>query len=362
MTHADSGSFGSRPKRGVPPLLYVDEEWLGRRTEDVIDPGQPIVDPHHHFWDRHGAYLVPQLLQDLGAGHDIRGTVYVECGFMYRADGDPRFASVGEVEYVNGIAAAFASGYHGPARACAGIVGRVDLTLGEAAEEVIHACMARAPDRFRGIRNMAAWDPSPQVNTAMHPPPRDLFVDPRFRAGFAKLAPLKLTFDAWCYHPQLPQVIDLADAFPDTRIVVDHMGGRVGIGPYAARGDEVFREWKASIQALARRANVLVKLGGLGMRMSGFPFIDRDQPPTSAELAEAWGPYVETCIEAFGPSRAMFESNFPPDKAGCSARVLWNTFKRIVAGYSKSERADLFAGTAIRTYRLPSSLGQAATR
>jgi L-fuconolactonase len=350
----------TKPKRGMPPQHFVDLEWLALRTEDVIDPDLPIVDPHLHIWDGHGTYLVPQLLEDLNSGHHIRGTVFIECSFMYRAGGDPRTASVGEVEYVNGVAAEFESGLHGPVRACAGIVGKVDLTFGGIAGEVMETCIARAPDRFRGIRQMAAWDSSPIVNTLRRPPQKDLLMDPSFREGFAKLAPLGLSFDLWCYHPQLDQALDLVDTFPDTRIIINHMGGRVGIGPYASRGDEVFQEWRASLVALAKRPNTVIKLGGIGMRLGGFDFIDRDLPPTSEELAGSWGPYVQTCIDAFGPARCMFESNFPPDKAGCSYRVLWNTFKRITSSYSGSERADMFAGAAIRTYRLPASLGQKA--
>lgn len=356
----ENGVPPGKPRRGIPPLLYVDDEWLAQRTEEVLDPTRPIVDAHHHLWDRSGPYLEPQLAQDLRCGHDIRGTVYVECSFMYRADGDPRFASVGEVEYVNGVAAIFASGRHGPRRACAGIVGKVDLTLGAFAEEVLHACMARAPDRFRGVRQMAAWDASPEVNLLMRPPPKDLMLDRRFREGFAKLSPLGLSFDAWVYHPQLPQLTDLVDEFPDTRVIVDHVGGLVATGPYASRKDECFREWQASLRALAQRPNVFVKIGGMNSRMHGGDFIDRKLPPTSEELAEAWQPYVHTCIEIFGPQRCMFESNFPPDKCGVSARVLWNAFKRLAAGCSESEKADLFAGNAIRLYRLPPELGESS--
>jgi L-fuconolactonase len=349
----------SKPRRGVFPHLYVDDEWLQLRSEDVIDARRPIVDPHHHFWQRASPYFVPELLEDLQCGHNVTGTVFVECTAMYRQEGDPRFASVGEVEYVNGIAAEFASGRHGAVRACAGIVGRVDLSLGDDSRQVLEALIARAPDRFRGIRQMAAWDASPEVNVAMRPPPPDLLMDPAFRMGFAQLAPLGLSFDAWVYHPQLTQLVDLVDAYPDTLVVLDHAGGLVLGGPYARDRDHTYLQWKRSIQELARRPNVFVKIGGLNSRMHGFDFMDRDLPPTSEELAQAWRPCVETCIDAFGPARSMFESNFPPDKCGCSARVLWNAFKRLTAACSESEKDELFSGTAIRAYRLPETLGRA---
>jgi L-fuconolactonase len=348
-----------RPRRGIPPKLFIDEEWLALRTEEVLEPELPIIDAHHHLWDFSGIpYLEPEFAADLACGHNLRGTVYIECTSMYRKEGDPRFASVGEVEYANGVAARYASGYHGRVRACAGIVGKVDLSLGAFAEEVLRECMQRAPDRFRGIRHMAAWDASPEVNTLRRPPPRDLLLDPRFREGFAKLAPLGLSFDAWVYHPQLPQLVALIDEYPDTRIIVDHIGGLVHTGPYANRVAESFREWKASLQALARRPNVFMKIGGLNMRVHGCDFIDRELPPTSEELAEAWAPHVETCLEIFGADRCMFESNFPPDKCGVSAVVLWNAFKRLAAGCNDREKANLFTGTAIRAYRLPAELGE----
>jgi L-fuconolactonase len=352
----------AKPRRGIPPLLHIDEQWLARHKEAALEPGLPVVDPHHHLWVRAQPYLDQQLAEDLRCGHDIRATVYIECSFAYRTDGDSRFASVGEVEYANGVAALFASGHYGAMRACAGIVGNVDLSLGAFAEEVLLACMSRAPERFRGVRQMAAWDASPEVNVLMRPPRKDLLSDPRFRAGFAKLGPLGLSFDAWVYHPQLPQLIDLVDAFPGTRVIVDHIGGLVATGPYASGKEENFNAWKASMQSLAKRPNVFVKIGGLNMRGHGCTFIDRDTPPGSVELAQAWKPHVETCIELFGPQRCMFESNFPPDKCGVSAGVLWNAFKRLTGGCSNAEKVDLFAGTAIRAYRLPPDIALPVTR
>jgi L-fuconolactonase len=348
-------------KRGAPPHHFIDDDWLALRDEPVLDPARPIVDPHHHLWDRpHHRYLLPDLLADLNTGHHVRATVFVECSSMYRVDGDPRIASVGEVEFVNGIGAMSASGVYGPVRACAGIVGKVDLRLGDFAQEALEGCMARAPDRFRGIRHMAAWDASPEVSSLLRPPPPGLLQDAEFRKGYAALGRLGLSFDAWVYHPQLPELIELVDAVPQTPVVLNHLGGRAGLGPYAGHRDEVFQTWKASIDALARRPQVSIKLGGIGMRLGGFDFHERPLPPTSQELAEAWGPYVQTCIDAFGASRAMFESNFPVDKSCCSYRVLWNSFKRMAEGFSEREKSELFAGSAVRAYRLPAELAQAA--
>lgn len=349
---------GKRKKRGAPPLHLWDDEWLGLRTEDVIEPSLPIVDPHHHLWHRHDPYLPSELVKDLTSGHQVRGSVFIECGFMYRTDGDAAFSSIGEVEYVNGVAAAFAAGYYGNLRACSGIVGKVDLTIGSRAGGVLEACLARAPDRFRGIRQMASWDASPEVNMLMHPPPKELMMDKRFREGFAELAPLGLSFDAYCYHPQLPELIDLVDTFPNTRFIINHIGGLQRVGPYRESLESNFLHWKTNIISLAERPNTYVKVGGMGMRGLGFDFVDRDLPPTSEELSKAWQPFAETCIEAFGPDRSMFESNFPVDKASVSYRTLWNTFKRIVSEYSAEEKRDLFARTAINAYRLPEHLGQ----
>jgi predicted TIM-barrel fold metal-dependent hydrolase len=348
------------PRRGVAPSFHIDEEWLAMREEAVLEPSVPIVDPHHHFWVRSTPYLPEHLLADMRAGHNIRGTVYIEAGFAARADGDPRFAGLGEVEYANGIGALFASNHFGTLRACAGIVGKVDLTLGACAQEVMQACLARAPDRFRGVRQMAAWDGSSEVSQPMHRPPAGLLADRRFREGFARLAPLGLSFDAWCYHPQLPQLIALIDAVPDTRVIVDHVGGPLGEGPYAGRQEEVFRHWRASMQALAMRPQTFVKLGGLMARYTGTAFMDDVAPPGSETLAQAWRPYVETCIESFGPRRCMFESNFPPDRAGCSPVVLWNAFKRIAAQYTEEEKGWLFAGSAVDAYRLPLEIARKA--
>jgi len=335
--------------------LYADprEDWLAQRREDIIDAARPIVDPHHHLWDRGGQrYLIEELAADTGSGHNVIATVYVEARSMYRAGGPEAFRPVGEIEFANGAAAMSASGGYGPAAICAGIVGHVNLMLGEAARPVLEAEIAAGQGRFRGIRHSSAWDADPDVAHMYATRPKGLLLDSTFRKGFACLAPLGLSFDAWLFHPQIGELANLARAFPETRIVLDHCGGPVGIGSYANRREEIFPGWKASIRDAARCPNVVVKLGGLAMRLLGYDFHERPLPPSSEEAAAAWRPYIETCIEAFGPDRCMFESNFPPDKGQCSYQVIFNAFKRIAAPYSEAEKTALFSKTATDVYRL----------
>jgi predicted TIM-barrel fold metal-dependent hydrolase len=335
--------------------LYADPrpDWLALRQEEILEPARPIVDPHHHLWDRGGQrYLIEEIASDIASGHNIIATVYVEARSMYRAQGPEALRPVGEVEFANGAAAMSASGGYGPAAVCAGIVGHVNLLLGDDARPVLEAEIAAGQGRFRGIRHSSAWDADADVAGIYATRPKGLLLDSTFRKGFACLAPLGLSFDAWLFHPQIGELVDLARAFPDTRIVLDHCGGPAGIGSYANRREEIFSGWKASIQEVARCPNVTVKLGGLAMRLLGIDFHERPMPPSSEELAAAWRPYVETCIEAFGPARAMFESNFPPDKGQCSYQVIFNAFKRVAAPYSETEKTALFSKTAIDFYRL----------
>jgi predicted TIM-barrel fold metal-dependent hydrolase len=333
-------------------FIPVRPDWVNSRLEEVIEPDLPIVDPHHHLWDHPGSrYLLPELLADCGSGHRILATVYLECRAMYRADGPEHLRSLGETEFVNGVAAMSASGLYGPTRACAGIVGNVDLRIGADAKHVLEAHIAVAGGRFRGIRRGSAWHADGIKATTANPPP-GLLLDPAFRRGFACLRDLNLSFDIWSLHTQLDEVLDLVRSFPDTTMVLDHVGGPLGIGRYAGQRDAVMAEWSASIRRLAACPNLYVKLGGLAMHLLGWDFHSRPLPPSSEELAQAWRPYVETCIEAFGVQRCMFESNFPVDKGTCSYRHLWNAFKRITKTYSADERTALFSGTAAKVYRL----------
>jgi L-fuconolactonase len=329
----------------------ADESWLARHVEDIIEPDLPIIDPHHHLWVRDGnTYLLPELLADLNAGHNIRATVFEECHSMYRADGPEEEASLGETEFVTGIAAMGASGTFGSGRPCARMVGRVDMLLGGRAKPLLERHVATSGGRFTAIRQSTAWDASDRVHKVV--PTEGMLRDPTFRQGVACLGPLNLAFDAWVYHPQIPEVADLAAAFPDTRIVLNHVGSPILGGPYASRRDEVFADWKAAMTGLAKHPNVTVKLGALPIRLPGST-ADRDMPPSSEEVAQAWRPWLETCIALFGPDRCMFESNFPVQKRWCSYAVVWNAFKRIASGAAAAEKAALFEGTAARVYRVP---------
>jgi L-fuconolactonase len=336
-----------------PSPPYPDPAWLALRREEIIEPGLEIVDPHHHLWDRPGhRFLLSELLADANSGHNITQTVFIECGSMYRADGPVEMKPVGETEFVNGTAAMSASGQYGPTRLCRGIVGHADLRLGDGVARVLEAQITAGDGRFRGIRHSVTWDTSDVLAKARTNPPKGQMFDSTWRAGFARLAPLNLTFEAWLYHPQLLDLADLARAFPQTTIILNHVGGPVGIGPYKDKKAETFAQWKAGITEVGKSQNVVVKLGGLGMRFGMFDFHAREKPPSSTDLETAYRPYIETCIATFGTDRSMFESNFPPDEASSSYPILWNAFKRLAAGYSASERAMLFSGTAKRVYRL----------
>ncbi len=332
-----------------PNYLPVREAWLQRHGEDVLDPGLPIVDAHHHFYDRPGwRYLPDDYAADVQSGHAIRASVYVQALTRYRESGADAMKPVGETEYVAQVAETT------PPQVAAGIVGHADLRRGVAVRDVLEAHLEAGRGRFRGVRHLTTWDADAALANPLTAAPQGLLLDGSFRAGLAQLAPLGLTFDAWLFFPQLPDLIDTVSAFPDTTFIVDHCGGVVRIGAYEQRRSEVFARWSASMRELARLPNVNVKLGGLGMRINGFDFDKGELPPSSEQLAAAWKPWIETCIEAFGAGRCMFESNFPVDKGSYSYLTGWNAFKRLTAGCSASERQLLFEGTASRVYRLVS--------
>ncbi len=341
-------------------------------VEPVLEPDLPIVDPHHHLWDRgplldqipmsgwgkvareSPRYLLDELLADLKGGHNVRATVYMECGSFYRADGPPELRSVGETEFANGVAAMSASGVYGDVRVCEGIIANADLTRAEAVPSILEAHAAAGGGRFRGIRQIASYDPDPDVLGVVNVPAPGLYTSDPFVAGFEWIERLRLSFDAWVVEPQLPDIVILARRFPGTSIVLNHVGTPLGVASYQGRRDERFSIWRENIRRLAELPNVTVKLGGLGMDFCHFPSFLSEPRASSEQLALEWRPYLETCIEAFGAARCMFESNFPADRGAGSYRVIWNAFKRIAAGASDDEKAALFRETATGVYRLSS--------
>ena len=333
------------------------DAWRAQISEVPLDPTLQIVDAHHHLWPipmspKMEAYDAKALLADkTGCGHNIVATVFVEAHARYRTDGPPSLRSVGETEYAEHSGREADRIGMGAAGACAAIIANADMMLGERVEEVLIAHREASPGRLRGIRHLIAYDPDfPGVLPGSRP---GVMGEPIFRAAFARLAAHDLSFDAWVLHPQLGELSELAAAFPDTRIVLDHVGAPMGTGRYANGGSEGFEEWRRGLAKIAAHPNVVVKLGGLNMAVTnlGAP-IDAPKPWTSPHMAEVQGRYLLTAIDLFGPSRCMFESNFPVDRMSTSACVLWNSFKLVAERCSSAEKAELFSGVAARTYRL----------
>lgn len=335
-------------------VYLPDAAWLARGPQEpIVEPDLAIVDTHHHLWDLPGfRYLLDEYLADVNTGHNVVATVFNECHAMYRARGPQEMQPVGEVEFCAGVAAMSDSGIYGTTRVNAGIVGFADLTLGDRVAPVLEAEIAAGGGRFKGVRHAAGWDASPVIGNSHTSPGPGLYLRPELRAGLKRLTSYGLSLDAWVFHPQLADAVDLARACPDANIVMCHMGGPLGYGPYAGRQDEVFRTWRAGMAELAKCPNVSVKLGGVMMRLAAYDYGKQPAPPSSEVLAALWRPYVTTCVELFGADRCMVESNFPVEKMGIGYAGLWNAFKRMLAGASDDEKKAIFSGTASRVYRL----------
>lgn len=336
-----------------PPIPHIQAspDWLAASAEPALDPALPIVDAHHHFSEHWGGYGLPDLLHDIGgSGHSVDTTVYIQCGWRYRTAGPESMRSLGEIEAVMALARQ-ADATPGAPRVAAGIVGHAELLLGDGVEPVLSALAQAAEGRLRGIRNSGARHPAFRHGVLARPMP-GLYADPGFRRGYARLRHHDLSFDAWVYHPQLDEVVALARAFPDTLLVLDHVGGVLGVGPYRDRRETAIAEWCPALRRLAACENVVVKLGGFGTGVFGFDFAAQARPPNSEQLARAWRPLIEPTLDAFGAHRCFFESNFPVDRGSAGYGVVWNAFKRLTAQASADERALLFHGTATRVYRL----------
>ncbi|MGE3328889.1 MAG: amidohydrolase [Acidimicrobiia bacterium] len=330
-------------------MFEWDDEWLALHVEDVLDPDLEIVDPHHHLWVRSGqTFLLEQLQRDTSSGHRVTKTVFIEASWSYRTDGPEHLRSVGETE----AAAQAAERSAETGSRIAGIVPFVDLASGPLVTDALDAHAAAAHGLLRGVRHAAAFDADPAVRRAHTRPPEGLMGTDAFRDGVRALADRGLTFDAWIYHRQIPELTELARAVPQCTIVLDHLGGMLGVGPYVGRRDEIVAQWKIDLAELAKCPNVNVKLGGIGMVMFGMGFEQRPTPPSSDDLVAAWGERIAYAIDQFGVDRSMFESNFPVDRQSCSYRTLWNAFKKMASGASDAEKRALFNATATRVYRL----------
>ncbi len=330
---------------------YERDEWLAKRVETAIDADRQIIDPHHHLWDRDGStYLAAELTADATASHNVTHTVFVECSTEYDETSATEMAPVGETRFV--AEQTNDAKQIGGVQICA-IVGHADLSLGSAVEEVLAAHDQAGQGLFRGVRHGTNWSPHRSVKNGHHNPSQHLLADPTFRAGVSKLAEMGFSFDAWLYFDQISELADLARDVPECTIVLDHLGGPLGIGPHDAARAEMAEVWRRGIADVASCDNVVLKVGGLGMEhYFGTPWSERDAPPSSEEVAAYWNDMVHVAIDAFGPSRCMFESNFPVDRQTLPYTVLWNAFQILATPYSAAEQDELFVGTANRAYRI----------
>jgi len=353
-------------------MEYEGNDWLDLTQEQTLEPDIPICDPHHHLWDRRVAgssatqmrypkYLLEDFLVDIGSGHNVRSSVFVEADAMYTASGPEELQSVGEVEFVQGAAAASASGIYGESRVAAAIIGYANLKLGDNVRTVLENLLAASPNRFRGIRHRVAWDSDPLFSR--HPAPNEkspsssrndgneLTLD-EFRQGASVLSTMGLIFEGLVYHPQLFDMAKFARELPDLPIVLNHIGGLIRIGGYANSDSEVFPAWKEGIAAVAECPNVVIKLGGMGMPIVGFDWHERDKPIGSQELADNMSPYIEHCINEFGTQRCMFESNFPVDKVSYSYNIMYNAFKLLTKGFDSNDRNAMLHDNAVKLYQI----------
>ena len=320
-------------------------------VESVLDPDQPIIDAHHHLYIRPSIHYLPEdFASDVQCGHNIQATVFVQARGFYREQGPKQLQPIGETEFAARVAENFKT-VAGP-KLCAAIVGFADLLQGDAVRAVLEAHMTAGKGHFRGIRHILAWDSDPQFLNPAYSTSEDMMELAAFKQGFAHLTPLGLSFDAWLLFPQIPRLVSLARSFPETRIVLNHCGGVLGIGRYAENRQEFFALWRKYMAELASCPNISVKLGGLGMAISGFGFNQSLREPSSEELVNAWRPWIHTCLELFGPKRCMFESNFPADKSSYSYLHGWNAMKILAQGLSAAERHAAFYGSAAEFYRL----------
>ena len=324
--------------------------WLKQVREDILEPDRPIVDPHHHLWPGEFKYLLEDLWRDTEDGHNILKTVFIECSQEYLTTGEASLMPVGETKFVRDIALE-ATKQSNKAQIC-GIVGHANLLLGANVKVILEAHIAEGDGLFKGIRHAGGWDHHDEIGNSHHNPPEKLYLLESFSDGLDAIEKANLSFEAWQYHHQLKEVTAIAQAHPNLKIVLNHFGGPIGIGPYENKSDEIFGLWKEDLKKLASFENVYAKLGGLAMPVNGFNFHKQDKPATSDEIIEKHRKFYDFSIEVFGPERCMFESNFPVDRQSVSYHVIWNAFKKMAANFSEEDKDYLFRKTAENFYSL----------
>ncbi|MDC3107679.1 amidohydrolase family protein [Paracoccaceae bacterium] len=341
----------------------VDLDWLKRVREDIIDPGQRIIDPHHHLWPktvkgssnvrRHRLYnyMLEDFWEDTSSGHNVTDSVYIECSEFFWSSEKEHFNPVGETEHMRGLAQ-FSQENTGET-SISGIIGHANLLLGKDVDEVLERHIDIGGKFFKGIRHAGSWDPSDKINNSHHNPPKDMYLMKEFGEGIKALSVRGLVFEAWQYHHQIPQVTHLAKNNPDLLIILNHFSGPLGVASYATKKEEVYDKWKKDLCELSQYKNVYAKLGGLAMPINGFGFETNPNPPTSNDFLSFQRQFYFTTIDLFGPERCMFESNFPVDKYSVSYHVLWNAFKNLVKDFSKADKEHLFYKTASNVYSIP---------
>lgn len=319
--------------------------------EEIVLPHLPVVDSHMHLWDRIGFdYFASEFLADVADGHDVRSSVYVECGMAYDAFSPDPMLAVDETRYAVKQAALGQGHTH---KLAEGILGAANLLLGDEIQPVLEAHVEAAQGRFRGVRFRVAFDADPEAG--YHESGylnENVLHRPELLASARILARMGLTLELWGFHPQLADVKAFARKVPEVQIVLNHVGGPLGVGRYADMRKQVFAEWSQGMRALADEANVMVKLSGLGISRLGLRQAGGQAHTTSDQLVAAWGPFVRHCVETFGPDRSIFGSNFPVDRATASYRTLLNAYKKMLLDLSDDELRAVFAENARRTYRL----------
>ena len=339
--------------------IHEVEGWLDLVQEEILEPDMEIIDPHHHLW--HGPqdppgvkgsyrYLLQDLWRDTSSGHNIKKTVFIDCGQEYRSEGPEEFKPIGETEFVVQIAKQAQE--DSTQAQIAGIIGHANMMLGTSVKEVLELHAEKGEGLFRGIRHAGGWDEDERVKNAHSHPTPHIYLEDKFQQGLQMLASMGMVFDTWHYHNQIRDLTELAKNLPELVIIHDHFGGPLGIGPYKGKRDEIFDQWQEDIYELSQCGNVYSKLGGLAMPVNGWDWHKRDVPASSDEIVSEQGKYYLYTLKCFGSERCMFESNFPVDKQSISYHVIWNAYKKLVKNFSDVEKSNLFYKTAEKVYKL----------